>query len=117
MHELSIAQRLVEIAVDHAASAGAQTVQRITIKLGVLSCVHKTALQSGFKWLAAGTLLEGAQLEIIDVPLRIHCPRCDRHLELPGIQSLRCPHCQFPADEVLQGNELEIDTMIITESQ
>ena len=44
MHELSIANRLVEIVSELAGNEGAQSVQRVTIRLGALSCVHKHSL-------------------------------------------------------------------------
>ena len=116
MHELSIANSLVEVATQHVRDAGAERVIAITLRIGMLSCVHKNALQFSFELVTEDTLLAGAELNIIDVPVTIFCPQCAEELELTGIQSFRCPRCGTPSADIRQGKELDIETIEISEA-
>ncbi len=117
MHELSIANSLVELATEHATQAGADRITSITLRIGALSCVHKSALEFSFELVTQGTLLEGARLRIIDVPVTIFCVPCEQEVELPGIQSFRCPLCNTPSADIRQGKELDIDSIEIIDEQ
>ncbi|MCA9259258.1 MAG: hydrogenase maturation nickel metallochaperone HypA [Planctomycetales bacterium] len=113
MHELSIANSLVEIASSHAERHGAQLVRAITLRVGQLSCVHKSALQFCFELASKDTLLEGATLQFIDEPVAVYCPQCQVEVELPGIQSFRCPRCGVPTGDIRRGRELDVETIEI----
>lgn len=113
MHELSIANRLVEIVIELAETEQAQSVVSVTIRLGALSCVHKHSLEACFQLVTEGTAAEGATLAVIEVPVTIFCARCDRDVQLPGIQQYRCPVCNAPGIEIRKGQELEIESIEI----
>jgi hydrogenase nickel incorporation protein HypA/HybF len=117
MHELSIANNVVEIATEYANTASAEKVSAITLRIGALSCVHKTALEFSFELVAKDTLLEGATLNMIQIPVTIFCKPCGQEVQLPGIQSFRCPICHTPSAEIRQGRELEIDSIEIVENR
>ncbi|MAT70226.1 MAG: hydrogenase maturation nickel metallochaperone HypA [Planctomycetaceae bacterium] len=116
MHELSIAHSLVEIATEHVRAAGADSVRSLTLKLGALSCVHKSALEFSFELVAKNTPLEGAVLHFIDVPVVVYCPQCACEVELPGIQRFRCPQCDTPTAEIRSGRELDLQSLEIVQS-
>lgn len=113
MHELSIASSVVEIASAHARRHGAGKVTRVTLRIGLLSCIHEHALRSGFSLVAEGTPLADAELELIAVPVRIWCPTCAAEVELPGIQRLACPRCGEISGDIRAGRELEIDSIVV----
>jgi len=115
MHELSIANSIVELATEHAENNLAEEVTSITLRLGALSCVHKSALEFSFELITKETLLEGAELRFIDVPVTIFCTPCDCEVELPGIQQFRCPVCGTPSGDIRQGKELDIESIEIVE--
>jgi hydrogenase nickel incorporation protein HypA/HybF len=115
MHEFSIANSLVEIATEHATNAGAEKINAVTLRIGALSCVHKNALEFSFELITKDTILEGAQLEVIDVPVTIFCAPCDKEVALDGIQCFRCPTCDTPSADIRHGRELDIDSIEITE--
>lgn len=117
MHELSIANSLVEIASEHAADAGADKIKTITLRIGALSCVHEDALRFSFELITKDTMLDGAQLEIIPVPVTIFCSECHKESELPGIQSFRCPVCDTPTADIRKGRELDIDSIEVIEER
>lgn len=114
MHELSIAYSIVEIVTEHARDNGADSIKSITLRIGELSCVHHKALEFSFELVTKDTLLEGAELRFIHVPVSIFCKPCNREVELPGIQRFRCPQCDTPSGDIRQGNELDVETIEIT---
>jgi hydrogenase nickel incorporation protein HypA/HybF len=107
MHELSIAQNLVQVATAAAAAAGISSVEAVHLKLGVLSGVTEDALRFCYDIATQNTILEGSQIVIQAVPIVVLCPDCGS-VELPSTQYFCCPLCGQAASELLSGRELEI---------
>jgi len=114
MHELSIAQSLVELVEDELlarqpdAAAALPRVGRITVKVGALSGVVPEALASAFPAAVARSSFGTAKLVIDFRPVVAHCGACDADRELPSPQQLRCPACGAPTPEIIAGRELEL---------
>ena len=108
VHELSIAQSLIEAACEAAEQAGAARVLRLSTRIGVLAGVVKEALQFSFELAAENTACAGARLEIEDVPLSVMCPRCEVPRTLETQWRFVCPECGTPTAEILSGRELEL---------
>jgi hydrogenase nickel incorporation protein HypA/HybF len=111
MHELSIANNIVNIAAEAAARHGATRVQAVDVSIGALSCVHEDALRFSFDIVAENSILAGAQLRIRRVPLAVFCASCDRVVDVAGIQDLRCPTCHTPSNDIRRGQELDVDSI------
>lgn len=114
MHELSIAQSLVEAAEYAAHQHNATRVTKVYLKLGVFSGVDKNALLFGYEIATRGTLLEDSILEIEDVPVVLFCPTCNTEVTIDNIQLFCCPQCGTPTADIRQGRELEITSLEIT---
>ncbi len=113
MHELSLAHGIVEQAAEAAVKAKADRVVSVQLKVGRLAGVEPGALLFCYDLVAKGTPLEGSRLEILDLPLVVWCAHCLKEVELPGVQSFRCPTCGTPCGEIRQGRELEIASLEI----
>ena len=111
MHALSIAHSIVSQAAQAAQRAGASRVVAVRIAVGALSGVSGDALLFSYDVATEDTPLAGSRLEIRDVPAMIHCTTCQRAVELPDIQSFRCPVCGEPSADVRGGRELEIESL------
>ena len=112
MHELSIMQSAMNLALAEARRAGANRVHEIRLRIGALSGVIPDALQFAFEALADGTLAEGAQLVIEDVPARFWCAACSREFESPNMLA-QCPDCRSLSGELRAGREMEVTSMEI----
>jgi hydrogenase nickel incorporation protein HypA/HybF len=108
MHELSIAQNLVELAIEAAENTGMKRVQALYLKLGVLSGIVKEALEFSFDVVIQGTPLEGAKLVIENVPVKVFCPTCQEAHVLSEPFPMRCPVCGTRTSQVLEGKEIEL---------
>ncbi|HEX4959550.1 MAG TPA: hydrogenase maturation nickel metallochaperone HypA [Thermoanaerobaculia bacterium] len=115
MHELSIAISLIEAACEEAERLGGVRVEALHLRLGALSGVVRQALEFSFDLAAAGTAIEGARLQIEEVPVAVLCPRCGEERELPSLQHFRCPVCNTPVPDVVRGRELELTALEILE--
>lgn len=111
MHELSIAYSLVELVEEQARVLDINPAARfraVGVRLGALSGVVKESLLFCFETAVEGTLLEGAALEVEELPIRVYCTTCDKEQTLIGIQSMRCPVCDTLAFGITGGKELEL---------
>lgn len=106
MHELSIANSVVEICAEQAAGA---RVMRVTLEIGKLSAVMPDAIRFCFDVCAKDTLVEGAVLEIIDVPGLGRCMACGATMEL-SMPFGRCA-CGSDSVELISGQQLKIRQM------
>ena len=116
MHELSVALSLVEAACEKAVALGDVRVEAVCVRLGPLSGVVKDALSFCFEAATQGTAIDGARLDIEDVPLTVFCPRCLEERPLASAQHLRCPVCDEPTPDIVHGRELELTALEVNDS-
>ncbi|CAN5291053.1 hydrogenase maturation nickel metallochaperone HypA [soil metagenome] len=103
MHELSITESIVDAVVQ---KVDGSRVRRVTLVIGRLSGIVGDSVRFCFELCTQGTALEGAELEIIDVPGRALCLTCHAEVELPDLIPL-CP-CGSAQVEIVGGQELTI---------
>jgi hydrogenase nickel incorporation protein HypA/HybF len=107
MHELSIADSVLEIVSRHAQG---RQVERVELKVGHLRQVVPSALAFAFELLARGTCAEGAELLIEDVPAAGRCRSCGGVTAIEGFP-LQCSACRGLDLELLAGEELSVDAL------
>ena len=112
MHELSIMQSALNVALEQALQAGASRVHEIRLRIGALSGVVPDALEFAFAALAPGTSAEGARLVIERVPARFWCAACSREFESEDLFA-DCPDCHTPSGELRAGREMEVASLEI----
>ena len=113
MHEVSVMQSAMEIAVEHAKAQGAQHIHRIVMRVGTLAGVVPASLLFAFDIVAQGTLAEGGCLEIETVPAICRCTTCNREFE-PADFFYQCPSCGSLNVELIKGKELEISYLEVS---
>ena len=117
MHELSIVASIVDVVVESLADGpisnyGARVVE-VRLRVGALAAVDEQSLHFCYGIATEGTVLEGSRLVVKHLPITLRCGPCGRDVELPGVQSLRCPECGTLGTDVRQGRELEIESIEI----
>lgn len=115
MHELSIAMRVIEMVEQEVAAAGGGRVVSVSLRIGELAGVSEPALQFAFEQAREGTVAADARLQITHLPVQIFCPACAAVRELPRVPPLACPVCGRPTGDLRQGEELELDSIELTE--
>jgi len=113
MHEASIVEGLMRILERQAARHGVAVIRRVDVKVGRLRAVEPRQLVSCFEMFAEGTLAEGAELVVEEIPVRARCRDCGRAFEVPRYR-FECPSCGLGNIEVTQGQELYIESFEAT---
>ncbi|MDP2917589.1 MAG: hydrogenase maturation nickel metallochaperone HypA [Dehalococcoidia bacterium] len=109
MHELTITQNILNVALEHARGAGAKKVGRINLVIGEMTGIVSESVQFYFNFIKEGTLAEEASLFFNIVPARFRCRACGTPFELKTDTS--CPHCKASDMEVLSGRELFVESI------
>ncbi len=107
MHEMSLAQNIVEIVRQHVAEEGLSDVRRIKIKVGELAGVLSDSLDFCFSALVEGTPLGHATLDIVAVPAILRCEQCgaEGKAEFPYSS---CANCNGNRLTLISGSELQV---------
>ncbi len=111
MHEVSIAESLLDVAVDNCRQSGYAKITGIQVLIGKASGVMPEALLFAFDSMKEDTIARDAALMIVEVPLRGHCNDCGKDFEVEDRYVLACPHCGGLQYTVSSGRELTIAEM------
>ena len=105
MHELAICQALMSQIESIAAERNASSVVSIVVGMGPLSGVEAQLLKHAYPVASAGTVAEGAELVIKNLPIRIKCSHCGNESDaLPN--KLVCSECGDWRTTLISGDEL-----------
>jgi hydrogenase nickel incorporation protein HypA/HybF len=113
MHELSITQNILEIALRHGQKAKAKNITGIHLRIGQLSSVIDESVQFYWDMIAEGTLAEGAQLHFNRIPAQLKCEDCGQFYTLSGNQLDLCPNCDSAKVKIITGKEFQLESIEI----
>ena len=91
-----------------ALARNAAHVDRIVLRIGVLSGVEPDALRFAFEACAPGTLAADAELAIETVPALAYCATCRREFAAGRGFICCCPDCGDYSGDLRSGRELEL---------
>jgi hydrogenase nickel incorporation protein HypA/HybF len=111
MHEVSIAQGLLEIAIDSCKKQGFSGIELIRVKIGKAAGIMTDSLHFAFETLKEGTIAEKAVLTINEIPVSGFCDSCNKGFSVEEAYVLLCPLCGSKSFRVETGRELNIDEM------
>ena len=110
MHEMSIVDSMIKIVLEEWKRQGEKgKVSRINLRIGKLTAIVPETFRFCFDILAKDTVLENAQLEITDVPLKVKCSRCNCIQEIDQPMFI-CPECGEKELEIISGRELFVES-------
>jgi hydrogenase nickel incorporation protein HypA/HybF len=107
MHELGLCSSIVD-AVER--RAGERPVRRVRVRVGRLHHVHPEAFAQSFAVAASGTVAEGANAELVLLPVRARCADCGALFEADDIPVL-CESCGGSGVELVGGDELVLESI------
>lgn len=110
MHEMALAESVIEIVERTARKAGAARIGLVRLEVGALSHVEPRALRFAFEAVSVGSLAEGAALEIERPPGRAWCHDCGQTVTI-GQLGDACPVCGGYTLQVSGGDELRVKDM------
>jgi hydrogenase nickel incorporation protein HypA/HybF len=110
MHEQSIVESLLAIAIENAEKANASRILRIYLVVGELSGVVEESMDFYFSFLRKNTIAAGASIMYNRIPARLRCRICDIVFTAENFD-FRCPECQEKQIEIVGGRELYIESL------
>jgi hydrogenase nickel incorporation protein HypA/HybF len=107
MHELQVTERILDIAVKHAAGHKVSKIVRIGLKIGELSDLEDEWIQRYFDYLSKETLAASAKLVIERAPIVLACQSCGSSFEIERekLGSPECPECAETDCRLVSGRE------------
>ena len=116
MHELSVAQSIIEIIQQHVPTSELSRVAAVRLTIGATAGVVPESLEFSFQALTAESLLGHARLEIETIPFRIYCNTCKTTTE-DNSGFVVCGTCGSADTKIISGLEMQINEIEITESE
>ena len=107
MHEMSLAEGVMQIIEDAARSQGFKRVRAVRLEIGRLAAVETDALRFAFDVVTRGSVAEGAALDIIDVPGAAWCMRCGETVPIAA-RGDACPNCGSYQLQIGEGTEMRV---------
>jgi hydrogenase nickel incorporation protein HypA/HybF len=107
MHEMSIAESVLGIVEDTARRGGLAHVSTVRLEIGALAAVETRALHFCFDSITRGSLAEGAQLVIDELPGAAWCFGCNDAVAIASRVDA-CPRCGGVRLQVTGGTDMRV---------
>jgi hydrogenase nickel incorporation protein HypA/HybF len=107
MHELSIAQNIIEIIQQRVPEPEWKQVAAVRVKVGAVAGIVPDSLKFSFQAITAESALCNAQLITEHVPFRVHCLTCSATTENEDGFAM-CGECESTDIQLLSGTELHV---------
>jgi hydrogenase nickel incorporation protein HypA/HybF len=112
MHELSVTESLLQIALSHAEQAQAVKVTAINIVVGRLSSIVDDSVQFYWDFVAENTICAGAKLNFERRPAVLKCQDCNTTYTIEKDMT-PCPTCGGYRTSIQSGEEFYLDSIEI----
>ncbi len=110
MHELSIVESLLTVALENGERAQATKILKIYVVVGALSGVVDDSVNFYFSFLSEKTIAAGASIIFMHAPARLRCRRCNTIFS-PEKLDFHCPDCKDQQVDIIGGRELYVDRL------
>jgi hydrogenase nickel incorporation protein HypA/HybF len=110
MHEYSITESLLSLALTKADEAKASRITRISLVVGELAGVVGECVQFYFDFLSKDTIARGAALSFEMKPTRVRCHKCQA-VFAPRDHDWSCPDCHEMGIEIVSGRECYMESI------
>ena len=115
MHELSLAESTLELALRHAQKAGASRVTALHMVVGEFTTLAEASF--GFYWdrVCRDTPAAGSRLNIRRTRARLKCLACGEEYEAGG-DAWNCPSCTSDRVRLMSGDECYLESIEVEEA-
>ncbi len=107
MHEMSLAESMLEIIKNQSETQQFKHVRAVTLEVGRLAAVEPDAMRFCFDAVTRGSIAEGARLEIVETPGTGRCFDCGRIVAMNELYGL-CPECGSAHLQIVEGDRMRV---------
>ncbi len=127
MHELSIAQKIIEIIESKAKQNNFSKVSNAKLKIGKMAAFQKDQLEFCLNTFQKSEIIKEMNFDICEVPVKLLCNNCGNYFiddrfndyefahvyaHAPGLYiPLPCPQCKSKNISVISGSEIELTSI------
>ena len=108
MHEMSIAEGILDIALDYAKQNDVTVIHEVGLVLGEMAGVEMESLDFSWRLITKGTPAEGAELKVKKTPLVGRCSKCGKEFPIEHY-NFWCPECKDGVLVTISGREMQVD--------
>ena len=114
MHELSVAEEIINIANQYLPDDSNSEVLSVKVEIGKLSNILSDSLTFCFDALVGDTKLRGSKLIISEIPITVKCDDCGDLTEVEQVL-FKCKKCESIKVKLIKGNELKVTEIEIND--
>jgi len=114
VHEVSIAQSVVEAVLREVADRGTGRVVAVHTTVGGLTHIEPENLKFWYEELTRDSALAGSELAVVKQPVCVRCRRCGQEFEVVA-SSFVCPDCGVADVRLAAGDELTLESIEVEE--
>jgi len=107
MHEMSLAEGVLQIIEDSAKAQNFSRVKTVWLEIGQLAGVEVEAMKFCFDAVTRDSIAQDAKLEIIATPGQAWCLHCAEVVNVAVLYDA-CPNCGSHQIQVTGGNEMRV---------
>lgn len=112
MHEMSLAEGILQIVEDTAARQGFHRVTEVRLEIGALSGVEVEALSFCLDVVLKGSVADGARVELERVPGQGYCLGCGETVCVNALYD-PCPTCGSYQVQATGGTEMRVKDLLV----
>ena len=112
MHEMSIAEGILQIVEDAASQQGFKRVTEVRLEIGALSGVEIEALNFCLDVVLKNSIADGARLELEKVPGQGYCLACGETVPVNALYDA-CPKCGSYQVQATGGTEMRVKDLLV----
>jgi len=107
MHEMSLAEGVLQIVEDAARREGLRRVRAVWLEIGRLSSVMPEAMRFCFDVVTRQSVADGARLEIVETPGAAWCLKCSEPAVIDALGDA-CPRCGSYQLQITDGTQMRV---------
>jgi len=112
MHEMSLAEGVMQILEDSAATQGFSRVKEVRLEIGALSGVEIEAMRFCMDAVLRNSIAEGATVVFENIPGRGWCMQCSDSVEIAERYDA-CPRCGSYQVQPTGGTEMRVKDLLV----
>ena len=110
MHELSVSENILDIAVRHAERVEAIKIKDLYLVIGDLSSIIDDSVQFYWDFITKNTIAEESTLHFKRIQTVLECKNCNKDYQ-PNGKDLLCPSCGGSQINIVSGNEFYLESI------